>query len=339
VLSQADWDPTIFSAFGEEAIPTREYAEDRLGEVFLRPEQGHDGKFFFVQSNDPMVLDPEENAAVLDRPLYRSQRMLYPMISGVGGALGPEAITWSMLIVNVLAISVGTAVVAMIAMEMGGSPWWGLAFALNLGFISEMNISGAGIVAAAAAFGAVLALLKGRVGLAVLFLVLAALSREAMLIAAAGSAWWLWRRQEQRRNAVVVAVSPILAVGAWAVYLRARMGWEPGVSEVQEIGLPFVGFFQAFSAWLGDPVDLAVGVGMMILFFLFARRTLLSGHLIGWAFVGFALLGVVFTKQVWNSYFDITRAVAPLITAFVLLVFLDTGRAGADDIQRTSVRS
>ena len=52
-------------------------------------------------------------------------------------------------------MGVGTWVVAMLAMRMGGSPWWGLAFALNLGFISEMNIDGAGVVAAAAAFGAV----------------------------------------------------------------------------------------------------------------------------------------------------------------------------------------
>ena len=173
VLAEVDWDPTIFVAFGEEATPTREYAEERLGDVYLRPAQGHDGKFFFVQSNDPWVLDPEENALVLDRPLYRSQRMLYPLLAGGGGLFGSETITWSMLVVNVLAMGAGTWVVARIAMEMGGSPWWGLAFALNLGFISEVNIGGAGVVAAVAAFGAVLAVMKGRRGLAVGLLVVA----------------------------------------------------------------------------------------------------------------------------------------------------------------------
>src|SRR5690606_19508433 len=125
VLAETGWDATVFVAFGEEATPTREYAEERLGEVFLRRAQGHDGKFFFVQSNDPWVIDPEENALVLDRPLYRSQRMLYPALAGGGGLFGPETIVWAMLVVNLLAMGVGTWVTARIAMEMGGSPWWG----------------------------------------------------------------------------------------------------------------------------------------------------------------------------------------------------------------------
>ncbi len=321
VLASVDWDATIFVAFGEEAGPTREYAEERLGTVYLRRAQGHDGKFFFVQSNDPWVLDPEDNAEALDRPHYRSQRMLYPVLAGGAGLFGPETIVWAMLLVNLLAMGVGTWVTARIAMEMGGSPWWGLAFALNLGFISEVNIGGAGVVAAAAAFGAVLCFMRERVPLAIGLLAVAALSREAMLLAAAGTALWLWL-DHRRKTAVLSAVVPGLAVVIWAIYLRLRIGDGNVASEVQEIGWPFVGFVEAFSSWIGDPVDLAVGVAMMLLFVLYTRRVLMGRHLVGWAFVGFVLLGIMFTEQVWHSYFDITRAVAPIITSFVLLVFL-----------------
>jgi len=323
VLWETGWDATIFVAFGEQATPTREYAEERLGEVYLRPEQGHDGKFFFVQSNDPWVIDPDENVEVLDRPLYRSQRMLYPVLAGGGGFFGPEAIVWAMLVVNLLAMGVGTWVTSQIAIEMGGSPWWGLAFALNLGFISEINIGGAGVVAAAAAFGAVLMFMRGRVPAGIALLALAALSREAMLLAAAGVALWLWL-EKRRTTAVVTAVVPGLSVLAWAAYLRLRIGEGSVAAEVQEIGWPFAGFIEAFDSWVGDPVDLAVGVAMMLLFVLYTRRVLLGRHLVGWAFVGFVLLGIMFTEQVWHSYFDITRAVAPIITSFVLLVSLET---------------
>lgn len=321
VLAEVDWDPTIFSAFGEEAIPTREYAEERLGDIYLRAEQGHDGKFFFVQSNDPWVLQPEENAHVLDRPLYRSQRMLYPVLAGGGGLFGPETIVWAMLVVNLLAMGVGTWVTSQIAIEMGGSPWWGLAFALNLGFISEVNIGGAGVVAAAAAFGGVLMFMRGRVPVGIALLAVGALAREAMLIAAAGTALWLWIAR-RRRTAIFTAVVPGLAVLAWAAYLRLRIGDGNVAAEVQEIGWPFLGFIEAFGSWLDDPVDLAVGVAMMLLFLLFTRRVLMGRHLVGWAFLGFVALGIVFTEQVWHSYFDITRAVAPIITSFVLLLFL-----------------
>lgn len=338
VLAEVEWDATIFVAFGEEASPTRVYAEERLGEIYLRPKQGHDGKFFFVQSNDPWVLDPGENAEVLDRPLYRSQRMLYPVMAGGLGFFGPEAIVWSMLIVNLIAIGVGSWVVARIAVEMGGSPWWGLAFALDLGFISEINIGGAGVVAAAAAFGAVLSLMRQRHGPAIALLVLAALAREAMLIAAAGSALWLWLGGDRKRAMVTGAV-PLAAVAIWATYLRMRIGGGVVSSQVQEIGWPFVGFFEAFRNWLTDPVDLAAGVAMMVLLIFYTRRVLISRHVVGLAFVGFVVLGLVLTEQVWHSYFDITRALAPIITSFVLLLFLGEGAPGRSQERLTGQRA
>ena len=322
VIVRADGDPTVFVAFGEKAAAVREYAEERLGSVVLRPEQGHDGKFFFVQANDPWVMDPAENASVLDRPLYRSQRMLFPVMAGGFGVFPPEVIVWAMVVLNLLALGVGTWVVAVLASEMGGSPWLGLAFALNLGFISEMNIGGAGIVAAVAAFGAVLAFVRGRDGWGTVMLVLAVLSREAMLIAAVGSSWWLWR-ENRRRTAVHALAFPLFAAGLWALYLRLRLGWDQAGPQVQEIGIPFQGFISAASLWLGDPVDLIIGVTVMLLLVLYVRRAVHSGHLVGSAFLGFVLLAVVFTEQVWRSYFDITRAVAPVITSLVLLMFAD----------------
>jgi len=333
VLNTIDNDPTVFVAFGVDSTEINEYAEARLErEVWKRATLGHDGKYFFVQANDPFVLEPDKNIVVIDRPLYRSQRMFYPVLAGGVGLFPADVIVWALLIVNLIAMGVGSWAVAYLAREMGGSPWWGLAFILNLGFISEMTIDGAGVVAAAAAFGAVVMILKQRLGWAIALLAIAVLSREAMLIAAAGSAFWLWRRGE-RRNAALVAGIPLAAVVLWAIYLRFRIEFDTGASEVQEIGLPFAGFVDAFELWAGDPLNLMAGIAMMVLFILFTRRVLISGHLVGWAFLGFVPLAILFTRQVWQSYFDITRAVAPVLTAFVLLVFL-AGRG----TERTSVR-
>lgn len=321
-LWDVDWDPTVFVAFGEEAELTRAYGEERLGTVFLRPQQGHDGKFFFVQANDPWVLHPAVNAAVLDRPLYRSQRMLFPVIASGVGLLNPQFIPWGMLITNVLAIVAGTWATSMVAVHMGVSRWAGLAFALNLGFVNEFLISGGGVVAGAAAFAGLAFLMKGRNGWAVLMLTCAVLAREAMVIAAVGSAWWMWVDSRPGRIAAVKMLAiPISTAGLWALYLRARIGWETGVTQVQELGLPFVGFFEAAQKWIQeDPFGLVVGLVLLAVMALFTIRVLRSRYLVGWALLGFVLLGTLFTKQVWAAYFDISRAIAPVITAYVLIL-------------------
>jgi hypothetical protein len=58
----------------------------------------------------------------------------------------------------------------------------------------------------------------------------------------------------------------------------------------------------------------------MAMLLVYAWRGFISRELVGWAFLGFVGLGILFTEQVWENYFDITRAIAPVITAFALLI-------------------
>jgi hypothetical protein len=99
------------------------------------------------------------------------------------------------------------------------------------------------------------------------------------------------------------------------------MGWDGGAGEIQEIGLPFVGFFQALTKyWIHDSLDLIIGVAMLLILGVFGYRAVTRRDLLSWAFAGFTLVGVLLTEQVWRSYFDITRGIAPVITVFVLMV-------------------
>ena len=319
-LVVTDWDPTTFTAFGIDAPDTLEYGERLLGDVEARSDLGHDGKFFFVQSNDPWYLAPAEHAVYLDRPLYRAQRMLYPLLAGGLGLFSPATVVWAMVAVNVAGLAAGSYATALVSRGMGGSSWWGLAFGLNPGLLSEMLVGGAGIVGAALVFAAVAGLQRQHEGWAMAFITGAVLSREVLLISAAGAGWWLWR-QGQRSQAVRFMLAPGLAVAAWAVYLRFRLGWNAGVDEVQELGWPFVGFIRAFELWGERPIGMVAGFAVLALLVLFARRALAGGWLVGWATFGFVPLAILFTRQVWLNDYDITRAVAPVITAFLLMAF------------------
>ncbi|GIU93089.1 MAG: hypothetical protein KatS3mg011_1995 [Acidimicrobiia bacterium] len=311
------WDPTIFLAFGEEADETLSYGRALLHEVDPRPALGHDGKFFFALANDPFLLDPEDHAAVLDRPTYRAQRMLYPTLAGGFGLFPPRWVMWGMIVVNVLALGAGTWVTARYVEAMGGSPWWGLSFALNPGVLSEVTISGAGVLALALALAGVWLLRRNSwVGATTAF-TLAVLSREVYLLAVLGAGLWLWKRD--RRRSVLMTGIPLVAAGLWAAYVRWRLADLPTSSPtIQEIGWPLQGIVQAFGGWLRDPFDLTVGLVVAVVAALTIIRTVRMPTLLDLTTVGFAVMVFFLTRQVWQSYFDISRAIAPVLTSWVL---------------------
>ena len=318
LLAVADWDPTAFTAFGDEAVEITDYAEAKLGrEVKTRILQGHDGKFFFVQANDPLVLDPAENAAVLDRPIYRSQRMLYPLLAGGAGLFSPEVIVWTLILINVSGLVVGSWAVGAIAVKHGLSAWWGLAFLFNVGLLSELYIDGAGIVAFALACLGALALENERPGWAAAAFAGAALTREVML-AFVGSVAFVWMI---RKNAIpwLVAVPAVLAALVWAAYLRVQIPAISGIDQVREITLvPFSGLAGAVTSGMATLIDFMVMGFFVLLILVVLWRARTSNVYLTWGAVGFAVLAPFLTMFVWQKSFDISRALAPLVTAFLI---------------------
>lgn len=320
-LSSADWDPTLLLAFGEEDPATLEYGEDRLGPVHRRDGLGHDGRLFFIQANDPLLLDPADNAAILDRPVYRSQRMLYPAVASLFGLLPARAIAWTLLAVNLAAYGWGTYAVARLAEHHSRSVLWGLAFALNLGVISEFFISGAGVLAAALVFVGIERASLGCHATAVAAFTGASLTREVMILAALGYGLWLLGHRRWRA-AVTAASIPMLAVLGWALYIRLRLGWQD-TDGIRELGLPFGGIVGSVEFWSSRFVNFAVGVVVAVVLLRFIWHVARHRTLIGLSTVGFAAIAFVLTVHVWFSYFDITRAVAPALTGYVLAVFVE----------------
>ena len=333
-LAAYDWNPSIFLAVGEEAPPAP-YVSAVLGtDVDMRPGPGHDGQYCFVTATDPLLIDSQIHLNASDRPTYRSQRILFPLVASAFGLLEGWAVAWGLLGLSVLTFGVGTYLTAMVAEGMGGSAWWGLAFAFNLGVISELLVGGGGHFALAFGMGAVAAVQRSRFGWSVVLLSLAALSREATLLFAAGVAVWLWSLG-RRRLAVLHMAAPVLFAGLWAVYVRIRLGSASGVTEVEEFGLPFQGLVEAARLWPTDGLNLVAGVVVLVLLTMFVIRMIREPWLVGWAAVGFVPVAILFTRPVWFSYFDITRAVSPVITAYLLMAFAARGTAR---LEREAVR-
>ena len=324
-------DVTGVLTIGDEWTGIHQHAEEELGQdIHTREGLGHDGAFFFLQALDPLYLEPDEHAAEIFRPIYRAQRMAYPMIAGAGGLTPAPWLPWTMVLTNILAFGLGTAGTARLARLMGGSRWWGLAFALNVGVLFELDISGAGVLAFAAAIWGTVALEEDRPRRAIPWFVLAVLAREVMFLYLAGVLFLRWWRTKKLPFAL--GFWPALAAVLWAVYIRARL--EPG-DGVQEFGIPLKGFLGAVPSWMERPVDLVIVVALIVVMGGLVVRSVRSPSYIGWGAIGFVLLAVLLSRQVWWRFFDITRATAPVITAYVLVAFAAGSRSAeterADD--------
>lgn len=324
MLVRNDNDPAIMLAFGVESPRLVDHAEEVLGrDIPLLPGYGHDGRFFFLQALDPFVLEPEDGpATLLGRPLYRSQRMLFPMVSSGGGLVPGTWLPWTMLLTNLGAIGVGTAATARIAERRGASPWLGLAFALNVGVVISLGIGAGGVLAFAAAMVGIDRIEQRKVWSAVAWFAAAALAREAMLLFAFGVALAEWRR-EGRLPLRFLAVPA--AVVAWAGYLRLRLpDAGTGSDEVIELGPPLAGVFDAAERWeiggLGT-LDLVVPLLIAVSIAIVARSVLHELDPLAWGAVASAVLVVLLARPVWQHYYDISRAAAPILTAAVVVAF------------------
>ncbi len=317
-----DGDLTVLLKFGSDdpAAALTAHAEAVLNrDVTTTGGQGHDGRFFFLQALDPLYLSPDEHAVYLDRPRYRAQRMLYPLVAGVGGLVSPEAVLWSMAFINVAALALGTLGTARLAQRLGGSAWLGLAFTLNPGIFFEFIVSGAGIVAFACAVWGTLAIIDARTRSAIVWFVAAVLAREVMLLYLAGVC--CHRLFVTRRIPWALGAIPALSVFAWMGYVRLRLSSTREVTEIQEFGPPFGGMLDAFDNWLNDPIDLAIIVGLIAMMPLLVLRAVQRPNPLAWGALGFVPLATLMTRQVWFDLFDISRAITPIMTAYVLTAF------------------
>jgi hypothetical protein len=340
LLEGNDWNPSVLIKFPEVRPEQLAYGNEMLGEVVPAGGDGHDGKYYFMQAMDPFYLQPDDHAYLLDRPSYRAQRMVYPTVAGGFGLLPAEATAWSLWGVNMIALAMGGWLTARLAIELGLSPWFGLAFVFNPGIIVSSLIDTAEVFAMVFFIASALALMRRRYVAGAVFLSLAALSRETMILAAIGAILYIWKTE---RKVPWVLGLPIVTSAAWWFYLRTQIGYlDSGVQDVAAVGIPFKGFYDAFQLWLSRPdrtVDMMMGVILLVLSLLVVKHAWRRPSLLGYMTAGFALVAVTMVGDVWKFYFDASRALAPVITAYILMVPAAAKQAEPQTLDRPDQRN
>jgi len=178
--------------------------------------EGYDGQFVYT-----IARDPAHAAPLIDAPAYRYQRILLPMLAR-GLALGnPALIAWTLPVINLAALVVGTALVEAMLVDRGVSRWYALTVGLYAGQLAAARVDLPEPLALALVLAAMLAFHRRKMGWSAGFFALAALSKETSLLFVAGYAAWLWFFDTKRRAVGFAA----LAGGPFALFQLFLWRW------------------------------------------------------------------------------------------------------------------
>jgi hypothetical protein len=278
VLAATQGGPDYFLQLGERSHNLA-LARDVLGDDVAVPlEDGHDGENSWVLARDPLLLD-DDAAERFDRPVYRAQRIGYPLLAAPWRLGGEQALLWGLVVTNVGAVVAGTWA----AGRLGAA----YAFAFNPLVILALLFDFADAVALAGVVLALVAAARGRTGLTAAASVGAALAKEPSLLALGAAAVLTRGLPPKLRLALVVPGAG--AAGAWRLYVISRPGFgtDPQVQELEAV--PFRGFVDAWDLswgpgahWFDAGVAVAlVGVAIAAAVVWWRRRDLASSAALG----------------------------------------------------------
>ena len=146
----------------------------------------------------------------------------------------------------------------------------------------------------------------------------AVLARETMVLVAIGAFAFVWFRDRRRPGWLVAGPRgwALVAVGSPA------LGESSQPDRSRNAGGALRGLWTGISNWISTGgLNLALGVLVVFCAAVIVASSLLRPSLLAWATVGFVPLMLILHPAVTIGGLNITRAVAPVVSAALVLVF------------------
>ena len=279
-----------------------------------RHTTGYDGQFYYRMAIAPFSTAARVVGIRFDYPVYREQRIGYPLLVRLFSGANPRAIPWVMLLLNVAAAGVIAATAATLVTR-----WWtALAVALFPGFLLTMSRDLVELVEIAFVLLALRFLLSRRLVIAVLFLTLAVLTKEtAILFALAVAAIALFRERSVARAAAFAI--PVAAHIGWKLWLFHLWNLPPNLGASEHFTLPFAGLAAAAR---GANRMLATEMILIVLFtvgVLWAFRSSRAAAPAKLAWIAYAALFFTLGAEFWWEDWSFLRAASDYAVFGILI--------------------
>jgi len=300
--------------------PAAALLAEELGPEAVRAGGGHDGAFFYAIARDPWHLDANSDA--LDAPRYRTQRILFPLLGWLGHPTGGgQGLVLSLFAVGVLALFVGAMGMGALSVTLRGPPWLAVLFPLMIGSFLSLRLTVADPLSMALVLVAVVLLLRGHLGWALVAATAAVLAKETAVLLLVGIA--IHRRD--RAGAVFAAVPAAVGAG-WAIMLRLVIPF-PG-SSTPAFGPPLSGLFESVQFWAryDEPLGwMSITVALVLTVAALVKHGI--RHPLAWAIILQLALLCVVTASVLGPERNASRAVLPLTVLAIVMLATPTDSA------------
>ncbi len=180
--------------------------------------EGYDGQFNYY-----IARDPNTAAQFLDVPAYRFQRILFPALGRLISLGQADLIPWAFLLINLVALALGTALLENLLVQFRVSRWYALTYGLTLGIFGSVRLS----LSEPLAYALVLAgitLARNRQWLwAAIIFALAALAKETTLVFAGAYVLYLFTQRDWK-NGLLLGIISVLPFAIWQLILFKTLG-------------------------------------------------------------------------------------------------------------------
>ncbi len=187
----------------------------RFSEGDPQGTEGYDGQFAYQ-----IALNPGGAAPYIDVPAYRYQRILYPFLARWLALGQPVLIPWTLILVNIIAIGLGTWATERLLLDFRVSAWYALVYGLYGGQMLSLRADLNEPVAQCMVQLAMLTWAREKHGWTIVAFSLAALAKETTLIFLAA---YILHALVQRRWRWVVGLG--LAALPFIVYQLFLWSW------------------------------------------------------------------------------------------------------------------
>jgi hypothetical protein len=306
---------------------------------------GYDGQWFFYLAHDPLLRasDPD---SFLDLPAYRYARILYPTLAWIGALGQPAAIPWSLLIVNYLAVVVGTAGALDLVRTLGANRWLALGYAFCPPVLIGLLATLAEPTALVCVVWELALALRRRHTAAGLVLALGVLGREPSILVPITLGLYAAARFDWRRFMQYLA--PLAIPLGWHLSIWYRLGSLPSAQSPTNFGPPFQGALYRLGlllGWhlpmLGEPTptgnvftEAAIIVTTMLIVVVGLTKVLQRRDAFAWLLWTQAALALFTGPLVWADLYSYGRVLGLLYLCYGLALLTAPSRLSLSESAR-----